>query len=116
MLKAENVATPLMALTAVAPKRAPPPGPPPSVSVTTPLADVTTSPDGSSIATATAGLIGVPAVTLLGWTVKMSRVGAGGPFVSVQARRMIAPAPIQRLRSRRVIKSLPNYSLNLSYR
>src|SRR5450755_2745846 len=69
MPRVENVATPATAFTCAVPFNAPPDGFVPRAIVTWFVAVVTTLPEASSMLTVTAGAIGLPAATLLGWTV-----------------------------------------------
>src|SRR5947209_5161203 len=85
-------ATPFTAATLTVPARVPPVGPVPMVTVTTLVALVTVKPDASWIATATTGPIAIPAVVLLGPSVKPSFT-AVGPTGSVQAASKSTPPP-----------------------
>src|SRR2546426_2481693 len=82
MLRFENVATPLVAVTVRVPERVPPLGFVPRATVIVPLKLVSVVPAPSWAATFTGGAIELPAVVLLCWTVNATRVagdgGAGG--------------------------------------
>src|SRR6266576_1691892 len=78
MLRPENVATPATAVAVVAPARVPPPGLAPTASVTLPVNPVAVLPCASRAVTCTAGVIGAPAVVLVGWTVNASCAAVPG--------------------------------------
>src|SRR5437879_6392586 len=76
MLRFGNVATPETAAAVVVPDSVPPPALEPSVTLTLPAKPVATLPSASCALTCTAGVIGAPAVALVGCTVKTSTLGA----------------------------------------
>src|SRR6267378_1280028 len=81
MLRVEKVATPFTAVTILVPESVPPAGLVPSAMVIEPPKLVTVTPASSCAATRTAGEIVLPAMVLLGWTVK-TRCGGGGGGVA----------------------------------
>src|SRR5437762_3560969 len=81
MLNPENVAMPPPAATLVVPVSAPAPGFFPSATVTYPVNPVAVLPSPSCAVTCTAGVIGAPAVTLVGCTVNTSLFAAAGLMI-----------------------------------
>src|SRR3954464_1209235 len=81
MERLENVATPLTAATVAVPDSVPPLGLKPMATVMLAAELVTTFPNESCTATCTAGLIAVPAVVLVGCTVKASREAPAGAML-----------------------------------
>src|SRR5881628_255458 len=82
MLRFEKVATPFTAVLVVVPESVPPLGFVPSAMVIVPLKLVTVFPASSCAATCTAGEMVLPAVVLVGWTVKARCVAGGGAAFS----------------------------------
>src|SRR5438874_1378826 len=80
-LSPENVATPAPAATLVVPVSAPAPGLFPSATVTDAVKLVTVLPNPSCAVTCTAGVIGAPAVTLVGCTVNTSLFAAAALMI-----------------------------------
>src|SRR5512144_1912107 len=78
MDRLENVATPLTAATVVVPDSVPPPGLVPIATVMLAVELATVFPNASCTVTWTAGLMALPAVALVGCTVKASRDAAAG--------------------------------------
>src|SRR3954467_6400559 len=78
MERLENVATPLTADTVAVPDSVPPPGLVPMATVMLAVELVTVLPNASCTTTCTAGLMALPAVALVGCTVKASRFAAAG--------------------------------------
>src|SRR5512139_2490229 len=76
MERLENVATPADADTVVVPDSVPPPGLVPIATVMLATELMTVFPNVSCAVTRTAGAIAAPAVALVGWVVKASRVAA----------------------------------------
>src|SRR5438034_1025399 len=81
MLNPENVAMPPAAATLDVPERAPPPGIAPIATATEPLNAVAVLPCASCAVTCTAGVIGAPAVTLVGCTVNTSLFAAAALMI-----------------------------------
>src|SRR5438034_10888025 len=82
MLNPGNVATPPAAATAVVPESVPPPGFAPMASVTVAANAVAVFPCASSAVTWTAGVIGAPAVALVGCTENTRCVAGPGAAVN----------------------------------
>src|SRR5574338_1416897 len=82
MRRSENVAMPLTGVACVVPASVAPPGLAPSASSMVPAADGTALPNASTIATRTAGVMGVPAAVAAGWVVKTRADGAPGSAVA----------------------------------
>src|SRR4051812_5081885 len=78
MDRLEKLATPLTAATVVVPENVPLPGLVPGATVTLAVELVTVLPNASCTVTCTAGATATPAVALVGWTVKATRVAAAG--------------------------------------
>src|SRR5262245_11248149 len=78
MDRVENVATPPTAATVAVPDSVPPPGLAPIATVTLAVELVTVFPSVSCAVTCTAGLMALPAVALVGCTVKASREAPAG--------------------------------------
>src|SRR3954471_21703918 len=78
MERLENVATPLTAATVVVPDSVPPPGLVPMATVMPAVEPVTVFPNASCTVTCTAGLTALPAVALVGCTVKATLLAAAG--------------------------------------
>src|SRR5216117_2185874 len=94
MLKFENVATPFTGVAVVVPERVPPPGFAPSAMVIVLLKVATVFPASSWAATCTAGEIVLPAVVLLGCTVKTRCVaGGGGTTAGLSASTVASQVP-----------------------
>src|SRR5687767_2460199 len=83
MERLENVATPLTAATVVVPDSVPPPGLVPIATVMLAVELGTVFPNASCTVTCTAGLMALPAVALVGCTVKASRFAAAGLMLNV---------------------------------
>src|SRR5438046_10143318 len=107
MLNPGNVATPPAAATAAVPESVPPPGFAPMASVTVAVNAVAVFPCASSAVTWTAGVIGAPAVALVGCTENTRCVAApaamlNGALVAVDsppaAAVRVAPVPVLSLR------------------
>src|SRR6185436_14950407 len=81
MERLENVATPATAATVAVPDSVPPPGLKPMATVMLAPELVTVFPNVSCTATSTAGLSDVPAVVLVGCTVKASLEAAAGAML-----------------------------------
>src|SRR6266550_5898540 len=88
ILRPENAATPATAVTLVVPERVPLPGFAPVATVTLPANPAAVLPWASRAVICTAGVIVLPAVALLGSTVKTSCVAA--PDVMLKAA-LVAP-------------------------
>src|SRR5207244_1256578 len=88
----ENVATPLAAATVVVPESVPPPGFALSATVTVPVNPVAVFPCASCAVTCTAGVIAVPAVVLLGWTLNTSWLTV--PDVTLNAALVAGLTPL----------------------
>src|SRR3954470_11750280 len=82
MDRLENVATPALAATVAVPDSVPPPGLVPMATVMLALELVTVFPNASCTTTWTAGEIAAPAVVLVGWTAKATRVAAAGSMLN----------------------------------
>src|SRR5215467_15694040 len=91
MLRFENVATPLEALTGFVPESVPPPGLAPNANVIEFVAVETVLPELSSTATLTAGVIEDPAVTLDGCSVNASFVGTPTPPAAKFKWKFVVP-------------------------
>src|SRR6185436_2454636 len=97
MDRLENVATPLTADTVVVPDSVPPPGLAPIATEMLAVELVTVFPNASCTATCTAGLIDVPAVVLVGCTVKATREAPAGLMVNADEVAPVSPldAPVR---------------------
>src|SRR6185436_17536275 len=99
MDRLENVATPLTADTVVVPESVPPPGLVPMATVTFADELVTVLPNASCTVTCTAGLMALPAVALVGCTVKASRLAVDGLMLNeVEVAPVRAPDAAVRLK------------------
>ena len=92
MLRFANVATPFTAATLVVPESVPPPGFGLSATVTVPVNPVAVFPCASCAVTCTAGVIAVPAVVLLGWTLNTSWLTV--PDVTLNAALVAGLSPL----------------------
>src|SRR6266850_7603121 len=92
MLRPGNVATPPTAATLAVPDSVPPPAFVPIATVTLAVKAVTVLPRASRAVTCTAGVIGLPAVVLVGWTEKTSSVAA--PDVTLKAALVLGGTPV----------------------
>src|SRR5579863_8797747 len=97
MFSVVNEATPFTAATVSVPPSVPVDGFVPMATVMELLAEVTTLPKASSTLTVTAGEMKLPAVTLVGWTVKASLFAA--PTVTLNAM-LVAPVRLVALADR----------------
>src|SRR5439155_1347988 len=94
ILKVANVATPPTAATVLVPDRVPPPGLVPIAVVTLPVNPVAVLPCASCAVTWTAGVIVVPAVVLLGWTLNTSWLAAPGVMLNAALGADVIPVAV----------------------